>query len=162
MQRQDDKVEWLFAQTNGATIQNLQIQNATIYGHNNVGVLVGSVSSSTVVTDCIIEDSIVNSTGSHGIIIGNNAGSVSNILVKTYEDASASKNTSLGGVSQANCLYEVKNTSGGYSRYITSSFDTSKWGIVGNEILPAGISWVADVSPVDNDDLVAWQEGRLG
>ena len=152
----------LFSQTNGATIQNLQIQNATIYGHNNVGVLVGSVSSSTVVTDCIIEDSIVNSTGSHGIIIGNNAGSVSNILVKTYEDASASKNTSLGGASQANCLYEVKNTSGGYSRYVTSSFDTSKWGIVGNEILPAGISWVADVSPVDNDDLVAWQEGRLG
>ena len=143
----------LFGQTNGATIQNLHISNATVYGNANVGIIVGSVSSATTVKGCVIENSTVTASSTNGMIIGNNAGSISNCLVKS----SNATTRSLGGGSQTSCLYDINGT-----RSQTSSFDLSAWGKVGTELLPGDYSWSAGASSITQTDINDWINRRIG
>ena len=143
----------LFGQTNGATIENLRITNATIYGNTNVGIIVGAVSSATTVRYCVVENSTVSASSTNGMIIGNSAGSISCCLVKS----SNATTRTLGGSSQSSCLFDINGT-----RSQTSSFDLSAWGKVGNELLPAGYSWIAGASPVKQADINDWINKKLG
>ena len=101
---------------------------------------------------CVIEDCTVASS-TNGMIIGNNYGEVLCCLVKSSNATSGT----LGGNSQASCLYEINGT-----RSQTSSFDLSAWGKVGNELLPAGYSWAAGASSITQDDITAWINKELG
>jgi hypothetical protein len=49
----------LFGYCYGATINNININNATIQGHNCVGLLVGQTNTNTNINNCSVSNSIV-------------------------------------------------------------------------------------------------------
>ena len=150
----------LFGRTNGATISRIHLINTEFNGLNNVGAIVGQVSSMTVVENCILEDCQVYSNNGLGMIIGNNAGTIENCLVLNMR--TTNNNLSLGGQSQTSCLYEI-NIDGALTRYTTdlNSFDYENWGIVGNDLLPCDSSWMASVNIATRASVEAWRDKTL-
>ncbi len=150
----------LFGRTNGATISRIHLINAEFNGLNNVGAIVGQVSSMTVVENCILEDCQVYSNNGLGMIIGNNAGTIENCLVLNMR--TTNNNLSLGGQSQTSCLYEI-NIDGALTRYTTdlNSFVYENWGIVGNDLLPCDSSWMASVNIATRESVEAWRDKTL-
>ena len=150
----------LFGRTNGATISRIHLINTEFNGLNNVGAIVGQVSSMTVVENCILEDCQVYSNNGLGMIIGNNAGTIENCLVLNMR--TTNNNLSLGGQSQTSCLYEI-NIDGALTRYTTdlNSFVYENWGIVGNDLLPCDSSWMASVNIATRESVEAWRDKTL-
>ncbi len=117
----------LFANASDATIRNVIIEDATIYGQN-AGIIAGSAStnntgsstnntvSSTNISNCVVSGT-VNGT-SIGSIIGNsNGASISVCLAKGVNTASFAG----GSASVDSCIYELtggtKGASGSFNNY---------------------------------------------
>ena len=100
----------LFANASGATIKNVIIEDATIYGQN-AGIIAGSAStnntgSSTNISNCVVSGSVKGiKTGS---IIGNGDGvNISTCLAKGVNTASFAG----GSASIDSCIYELNDPS---------------------------------------------------
>lgn len=67
----------LFGYTNGATIQNVTLENSSLAGSENVGAIVGSATSTTV-KDCVVTNTAVSGAANVGGAVGSlQSGSVS-------------------------------------------------------------------------------------
>ena len=100
----------LFANASGATIKNVIIEDATIYGQN-AGIIAGSAStnntgSSTNISNCVVSGSVKGiKTGS---IIGNGDGvNISTCLAKGVNTASFAG----GSANVDSCIYELNDAS---------------------------------------------------
>ena len=69
----------LFSQTNGATIKNLKLKEATVSGKSYTGILAGTMTSSTV--ENVLVEGTVNG-GTSGSYVGGLAGDVSKGIIK--------------------------------------------------------------------------------
>ena len=99
----------LFANASGATIKNLIIEGANIYGQN-AGIIAGSGNARTNISNCVVSGT-VNGT-SIGSIIGNgNGANITVCLAKVVNTSSIAG----GSASIDSCIYELSNGTRGAS-----------------------------------------------
>ena len=94
----------LFANASGATVKNIIIENAEIYGQN-AGIIAGIGNSNTNISNCIVGGT-VNGTKVGSIIGNGNGAKISVCLAKGVNTTSFAG----GSASIDSCIYEINNT----------------------------------------------------
>ena len=126
----------LFGRTNGAKLNNIYVKEAKIYGHTNVGGIVGYASGSTVLTSCGFSGTI-SAQANSGALIGNSASGVQ-ITDCIVFSANVDKLNS-GSATTTSTVYVLNGKKG----YTGSSF--TDWVYVSGMPypVPKGLSWLA-------------------
>ena len=105
----------LFANAGGATITNVIIEDATIYGQN-AGIIAGSGNAKSI-SNCIVSGSVNGKTASGSIIGNGNGANISVCLAKEVNTSSFAG----GSASVDSCIYELtggtKGASGSFNNY---------------------------------------------
>ena len=116
----------LFGWTDSALIEKLQVINSSFSGDDNVGAIVANASVSTIIRNCILENCNIEAKQNNGAVIGNNYGTIENILVITSNCSSGN----LGGQLRSSCLYQL-----GDIQYKTSDNinDYATWDKISND-----------------------------
>ena len=141
----------LFANASGATIKNVIIEDATIYGQN-AGIIAGSGNEGTKISNCVVSGSVNGSTV--GSIIGNgNGANISACLAKGVNTASFAGG-SASSASVDSCIYELTGGTKGAS----DSFDNySAWIYPSNFAYPMPKAFIWYPYPeLSEDSLNTW------
>ena len=140
----------LFGRTNGAKLNNIYVKEAKIYGHTNVGGIVGYAKGSTVLTSCGFSGTI-SAQANSGALIGS---SVSGVQITDCIVFSANVDKlNSGSATITNTIY-VLNGKKGYS-----SGEFTNWVYVSGMPypVPKGLSWLANGgSPASKTDIENW------
>ena len=96
----------LFANASGATIKNVIIEDAEIYGQN-AGIIAGSGNKKTNITNCVVSGSVNGSTVGSIIGNGNGASIITACLAKGVDTASFAG----GSASVDSCIFELNDAS---------------------------------------------------
>ena len=142
----------LFGYTSGGEITGIYIKNATIYGKDNVGLIVSNATS-TKINSNIIESSTINASGNYGAVAGKISGGeikYNLVYVKTNGGTSTSS-LYTGSTTLSTNLVENNGT-----RSKVGTEDLTGWGKVFNRLLPSAISWGAKVTSATSSDLTNW------
>ena len=140
----------LFGRTNGAKLNNIYVKEAKIYGHTNVGGIVGYASGSTVLTGCGFSGTI-SATANSGALIGS---SVSGVQITDSIVFSANVDKLNSGSANTTSTIYVLNGKKGYS-----SGEFTNWVYVSGMPypVPKGLSWLANGgSPASKTDIENW------
>ena len=141
----------LFGRTNGAKLNNIYVKEAKIYGHTNVGGIVGYAKGSTVLTSCGFSGTI-SAQANSGALIGNSAATTVQIKDSIVFSADVDKLNS-GSANTTSTIY-VLNGKKGYS-----SGEFTNWVYVSGMPypVPKGLSWLANGgSPASKTDIENW------
>ena len=147
----------LFGYTSGGEITGIYIKNATIYGKDNVGLIVSNATS-TKINSNIIESSTINASGNYGAVAGKISGGeikYNLVYVKTNGGTSTSS-LYTGSTTLSTNLVENNGT-----RSKVGTEDITGWGKVFNRLLPSAISWGAKVTPATSSDLTNWVDKKI-
>lgn len=138
----------LFGWTDSALIEKLQVINSSFSGDDNVGAIVANASVSTIIRNCILENCNIEAKQNNGAVIGNNYGTIENILVITSNCSSGN----LGGQLRSSCLYQL-----GDIQYKTSDNinDYATWGKISNDgqAVQIELFWQAQFFEFTQNDL---------
>ena len=126
----------LFGRTNGAKLNNIYVKEAKIYGHTNVGGIVGYASGSTVLTSCGFSGTI-SAQANSGALIGSSASGVQ-ITDCIVFSADVDKLNS-GSATTTSTVYVLNGKKG------CSSGEFANWVFVSGMPypVPKGLSWLA-------------------
>ena len=134
--------------TDSALIEKLQVINSSFSGDDNVGAIVANASVSTIIRNCILENCNIEAKQNNGAVIGNNYGTIENILVITSNCSSGN----LGGQLRSSCLYQL-----GDIQYKTSDNinDYATWGKISNDgqAVQIELFWQAQFFEFTQNDL---------
>ena len=151
----------LFGNTNGAKLNNIYVKEAKIYGHTNVGGIVGYASGSTTLSNCGYSGNTSNNNiditavANSGALIGYSTSSTVKITDCIVFNTKLTKLDS--GSATISSTVHVLNGARGYTG---SSFDN--WVYVSGmpTPLPKGLSWLAESVKLDtaiiNSLIKAW------
>ncbi len=140
----------LFGRTNGAKLNNIYVKEAKIYGHTNVGGIVGYAKGSTVLTSCGFSGTI-SAQANSGALIGNSA---SGVQITDCIVFSANVDKLNSGSANTTNTISVLNGKKGYS-----SGEFTNWVYVSGMPypVPKGLSWLANGgSPASKTDIENW------
>ena len=140
----------LFGNTDGAKLNNIYVKEAKIYGHTNVGGIVGYAKGSTVLTGCGFSGKI-SAQANGGALIGS---SVSGVQITDCIVFSADVDKLDNGVANITSTIYVLNGKKGYTG---TSFEN--WVYVSGmpTPVPKGLSWLAEGGePADISDIQNW------
>ena len=142
----------LFGYTSGGEITGIYIKNATIYGKDNVGLIVSNATS-TKINSNIIESSTINASGNYGAVAGKISGGEIkyNLVYVTTNGGKSTSSLYTGSTTLSTNLVENNGT-----RSKVGTEDITGWGKVFNRLLPSAISWGAQVLPATSSDLTNW------
>mgnify|MGYP001622854047 CR=1 FL=1 len=142
----------LFGYTSGGEITGIYIKNATIYGKDNVGLIVSNATS-TKINSNIIESSTINASGNYGAVAGKISGGEIkyNLVYVTTNGGTSTSSLYTGSTTLSTNLVENNGT-----RSKVGTEDLTGWGKVFNRLLPSAISWGAQVLPATSSDLTNW------
>ena len=142
----------LFGYTSGGEITGIYIKNATIYGKDNVGLIVSNATS-TKINSNIIESSTINASGNYGAVAGKISGGEIkyNLVYVTTNGGTSTSGLYTGSTTLSTNLVENNGT-----RSKVGTEDLTGWGKVFNRLLPSAISWGAQVLPATSSDLTNW------
>ena len=142
----------LFGYTSGGEITGIYIKNATIYGKDNVGLIVSNATS-TKINSNIIESSTINASGNYGAVAGKISGGEIkyNLVYVTTSGGTSTNGLYTGSTTLSTNLVENNGT-----RSKVGTEDLTGWGKVFNRLLPSAISWGAKVTPATSSDLTNW------
>ena len=142
----------LFGYTSGGEITGIYIKNATIYGKDNVGLIVSNATS-TKINSNIIESSKINASGNYGAVAGKISGGEIkyNLVYVTTNGGTSTSSLYTGSTTLSTNLVENNGT-----RSKVGTEDLTGWGKVFNRLLPSAISWGAQVLPATSSDLTNW------
>ena len=142
----------LFGYTSGGEITGIYIKNATIYGKDNVGLIVSNATS-TKINSNIIESSKVYASGNYGAVAGKISGGEIkyNLVYVTTNGGTSTSSLYTGSTTLSTNLVENNGT-----RSKVGTEDLTGWGKVFNRLLPSAISWGAQVFPITSADFTNW------
>ena len=143
----------LFGYTDSATIEKVHVKDAKVYGNQNVGVIVGNATNNTNIENCIIDSCTVSASSTNGLVIGNGAGKMSNILAIGKNSCTSN---SLGGGSRNLCIYQI-----GDKKYRTNSNwadYSSQWGKISanGQVVQKALFWQAGYYPLNESDIAVY------
>ena len=148
----------LFANAGGATITNVIIEDATIYGQN-AGIIAGSGNEGTKISNCVVSGT-ANGTNAGSIIgNGNGASIITACLAKGVNTASfdgGSASIAGGSASIDSCIYELNDPS--KTRGRSSTFTKySEWIYPSNFAYPMPKAFIWYPYPeLSEDSLNTW------
>ena len=147
----------LFGYTSGGEITGIYIKNATIYGKDNVGLIVSNATS-TKINSNIIESSTINASGNYGAVAGKISGGEIkyNLVYVTTNGGTSTSSLYTGSTTLSTNLVENNGT-----RSKVGTEDLTGWGKVFNRLLPSAISWGAKVTPATLSDLTNWVDKKI-
>ena len=147
----------LFGYTSGGEITGIYIKNATIYGKDNVGLIVSNATS-TKINSNIIESSTINASGNYGAVAGKISGGEIkyNLVYVTTNGGTSTSSLYTGSTTLSTNLVENNGT-----RSKVGTEDLTGWGKVFNRLLPSAISWGAKVTPATSSDLTNWVAKKI-
>ena len=147
----------LFGYTSGGEITGIYIKNATIYGKDNVGLIVSNATS-TKINSNIIESSKINASGNYGAVAGKISGGEIkyNLVYVTTNGGTSTSSLYTGSTTLSTNLVENNGT-----RSKVGTEDITGWGKVFNRLLPPAISWGAKVTPATSSDLTNWVDKKI-
>ena len=147
----------LFGYTSGGEITGIYIKNATIYGKDNVGLIVSNATS-TKINSNIIESSTINASGNYGAVAGKISGGEIkyNLVYVTTNGGTSTSSLYTGSTTLSTNLVENNGT-----RSKVGTEDLTGWGKVFNRLLPSAISWGAKVTPATSSDLTNWVDKKI-
>ena len=147
----------LFGYTSGGEITGIYIKNATIYGKDNVGLIVSNATS-TKINSNIIESSTINASGNYGAVAGKISGGEIkyNLVYVTTNGGTSTSSLYTGSTTLSTNLVENNGT-----RSKVGTEDITGWGKVFNRLLPSAISWGAKVTPATSSDLTNWVDKKI-
>jgi len=108
----------LFGFTEGATIENVGLINASVSGGTNVGILIGQARGSSVISDCYSSGEVVNS----GEDVGGLIGVIDNSYIyQSYSKADVTASHYVGGLVGLNEEGSIENSysTGSVSGYVS-------------------------------------------
>jgi hypothetical protein len=90
----------LFGYVSGATIKNIGITGASIYGTDYAGALAGVCTGSTTISQCFAKGTVISAGSSVGILVGELAsgGTMSNCYAVGYDSSSSLSSNNVGGL----------------------------------------------------------------
>ena len=147
----------LFGYTSGGEITGIYIKNATIYGKDNVGLIVSNATS-TKINSNIIESSTINASGNYGAVAGKISGGEIkyNLVYVTTNGGTSTSSLYTGSTTLSTNLVENNGT-----RSKVGTEDLTGWGKVFNRLLPSAISWGAQVFPITSADFTNWVDKTI-
>ena len=147
----------LFGYTSGGEITGVYIKNATIYGKDNVGLIVSNATS-TKINSNIIESSKINASRNYGAVAGKISGGEIkyNLVYVTTNGGTSTNGLYTGSTTLSTNLVENNGT-----RNKVGTEDLTGWGKVFNRLLPSAISWGAKVTPATSIDLDDWVDKKI-
>ena len=148
----------LFGFVNSATITNIYLTNANVYGNDGVG-LIASNSTNTTINANVIENCKIYAENKFGALVAiSTSGTIKNNLIYV----TTSGGTSTSGLYNGSITIDsnLVEENGKRSKTIGSFTD---WAKVFNRLLPDDIVWIGEVesSKATSSDIENWINGTL-
>ena len=148
----------LFGFVNSATITNIYLTNANVYGNDGVG-LIASNSTNTTINANVIENCKIYAENKFGALVAiSTSGTIKNNLIYV----TTSGGTSTSGLYNGSITIDsnLVEENGKRSKTLGSFTD---WAKVFNRLLPDDIVWIGEVesSKATSSDIESWINGTL-